>query len=489
MNILLLLVLLALPAVPARPTEPLTLIHWNDFHARNQPWVTALEGDSAVVGGAARLAWMLDSLRAAHPEALALHAGDEFTGTPVSSLTRGASQIALLNLLRPDAFVPGNHEFDYGWDTLRARLAQARFPVVCANLADSAGAPAFPPCVVLERSALRVAVIGVTLPGLAQSVLPGNLGGLRTTDPAAAVNRLLDSLEAVSEVQIALTHQGVEADRALARACPRLEAIVGGHRHAELFEPLVEAGVPILQAGEQGKYLGLFRAEVDTAAGRLVAFTGRLLPVRAEAGLAVRAEVGSLVRAQETAVSAELDRVVGRLARPWVRSEAGESNVGNWVADATARLTGRPVAFMNSGGLRADLPAGPVTLRQVWELHPFGNRLVGFDLSGEELRRAVLFQANQSRDLLQVSGLRYRVRRESGEVLELSVGGEPVDPEGIYGVAANEYIAAHAEKYFGFALEDRLVTDLGWTDRDLTAAALQQAGEVDARVEGRIRVE
>ena len=189
------------------------------------------------------------------------------------------------------------------------------------------------------------------------------------------------------------------------------------------------------------------------------------------------------------AIVSELDRVIGTLKTPWKRVYDGESNMGNWTADVMIRLTGRDIAFINSGGFRRDVPAGPITVRCLWEVHPFNNRLMGFDLSGEELRRAMSHQARMKRDLLQIGGMRYRVKRGTGQILELRVGDKPVESDRFYSVVTNEYVTGHAEKYFGFDLGDREVIDLGWIDRELVQKAFEQEGVVHSRKDGRIVLE
>ena len=222
---------------------PLIFLHWNDFHAQNQPFLIKIEGEGVTVGGAAYLAGLLDSLKKEYPHAIALHAGDEFTGTPICSITKGKSQIELLNIIQPDAFTLGNHEFDYGWEILETHLSEAAFAVLCCNVFDSAsGQPIASPSIIIERRGVRIGIIGVITRRLAEHVLVDALPGLRVEDPIPIVNQLLDSLEIISDIQVALTHHGINEDKRLALTCPRLDVIVGGHQHTELFEPLVEKG-------------------------------------------------------------------------------------------------------------------------------------------------------------------------------------------------------------------------------------------------------
>ena len=468
---------------------PVTILHWNDFHAQNLPFVTTMGGDTVEVGGAAYLAGLLDSLRTSLPGALALHAGDEFTGTPICSFTQGQSQIDLLNLMIPDAFALGNHEFDYGWGILQERLVTANFPVLCCNVVDSStGRPVVKSSIIIERNGVKIGVIGVIQQKLAGSVIKGALAGLSVEDPVPIVKRLLHELERSTDIQVALTHQSLNDDKRLARNCPGLDVIVGGHQHLRIFEPLLVNGVPILQAGSKGEYLGFFQAQVDTAADRIISYEGKLIPVISRS-IRPRDDVMALVEAQEKIISAEVDRVIGYLKEPWIRASDGESNVGNWTADAMVRMTGCDIAFINSGGFRKNLPAGPVTVRDLWELHPFNDRLMKFEISGRDLHRAMSYHVTSNRRLLQVGGIRYRARKSTGEILEMTVGGKPVQLDRRYTVITNEFVAGHIEDYLGLSLPESDIEDTGWIDRLLVEEAFIQEGTVSSRKDGRIILE
>ena len=110
----------------------------------------------------------------------------------------------------------------------------------------------------------------------------------------------------------------------------------------------------------------------------------------------------------------------------------------------------------------------------------------GFQLSGEELRRVVSWQAKEGSDLLQIGGMRYHAKRSTGRVLELIVGGKPVDRNRRYSVVTNEYVVGHDLKYFGFELEEREIIDLGWIDRELIQKVFAEGGVVSSRIDKRI---
>ncbi|MDT8325374.1 MAG: metallophosphoesterase, partial [Bacteroidota bacterium] len=194
---------LSLHALPlhAQRTVELTILHYNDFHAQNVPTTMNVRNDDGSrervdVGGAAAMKAWVDRERAAAPTAILLHAGDDFQGTPISSITRGASQFALLELMQPDAMTLGNHEFDYGADNLRRLLPTVTFPVISANLWDkSTGAPFVPRYRILRRDGMTIGVIGLAPPDLAQLSLRENVRDLDVLDPAMTVRQTKRELE------------------------------------------------------------------------------------------------------------------------------------------------------------------------------------------------------------------------------------------------------------------------------------------------------
>ncbi len=484
------LVLGLLLRAPAFAQDAITLLHWNDFHAQDLPLrLVGYDSTSPWVGGAAVFKAYLDSMRTVRPHTLSLHAGDDFQGDPISTLTKGSSQILLLNLLRPDAFEIGNHEFDYGRRNLQQRLAEATFPVLCANLVDpSTSRPFARPFVIREVGGVRVAVVGVISEDLVRLTLPYNVRGLRVESVEETVRRYLDRLRGRFDLFVVLSHIGFRADSLLAVRVPDIDVIIGGHSHTALLKPRQINGVVIAQAGSRGRYLGVLDLWVDRQAGRVVRYEGQLLPTYVDRITPDR-RVRAVVDSMEAAGRKELDRVVGRLAQPWVRRFRGESNIGNWQADVIRNYTGADVAFQNSGGIRKDMPAGPIRVRDLWEMNPFSNYFVAFAVTGEELRQILEKQVSSPKEFLQVSGVRYRYDPslpEGRRLVDASINGRPIDPTKRYRIATNNYVLSHFETFFGISRGDRPVRIYPKLDRQVFIEAVQSQGVIHSRVEGRV---
>src|SRR5439155_166260 len=274
---------------PRPDSTLLRVLAINDFHGALEPQVWPWSA-ARPVGGAAALKPWLDSLaRGCFCATIRLDAGDEMQGTPVSNFNFGRPAIAALNALGIDAAAIGNHEFDWTVDTLRARMAEAHYRFLAANITDSAGT-ARPdwaePFTVIERGGVRVAVIGLALPATPETTSPRNVRGLAFGDGARAVRRVLPQARAAADYVIVRAHVGAfcDGDGAavplgpaachgeiidLARSLDSgsVDLIVSGHTHS-LVNTVVN-GIPIVQARSSGAGIALVDFVRVTAAGAL----------------------------------------------------------------------------------------------------------------------------------------------------------------------------------------------------------------------------
>ncbi|MBN1448246.1 MAG: bifunctional metallophosphatase/5'-nucleotidase [Bacteroidetes bacterium] len=496
MRYILILLLLAVPAT-AQETVDLTILHYNDFHAQNTPTTLSVrtengKSERVPVGGSAVLKAMIERERATVPNPLLLHAGDDFQGTPISSITKGRSQFELLELMQPDVMTLGNHEFDYGTENLRTLLPTVTFPIVSANLWDkSRGAPFVPRYRILHRDGLAIGVIGLAPPDLSTLTLRENVRDLDVLPPAMAVRNTMNELERNHGIRfvIVLSHMGFDQDSLLAEAVEGIDVIVGGHSHSALFVPKRVNGSVIVQAGSSGRWLGRLALTVDAGKGTVLNSFGELLPTRVD-GVTPDPVVAARVAALEAVVDSGFGEVIGELVHDWKRSSGAESNVGNWMTDVMRDFAKADVAFQNSGGIRKDLPAGPITLRDIWEVSPFGNEFVTFTVTGAELLGMIRYQALVTGEFCQVSGLRYTYDYTVPEedALRAEINGMPVDPVKTYSVATNNYVGGHLHDVFGLPEKEVTVQPVypAHVDRDVLIEYVRKQQRIDSRIEARI---
>jgi 2',3'-cyclic-nucleotide 2'-phosphodiesterase (5'-nucleotidase family) len=485
------------PANASEGSVPLsvTILHWNDFHSYNTPTEVRrkdeISGDDLIVriGGYPALAGFVDSIRSANDRTIVLHAGDDFQGTPVSSVTLGESQFKILNIIKPNAFALGNHEFDYGTDNLREYISDAGFPVICANVVNVHSGKYFvPPYIIVDKDGVRIAVIGLMSPDFEILISKDNIDGLTVLDPSQTVRTLLPALKNFDpDIIVALSHMGVDEDKILAGKVPELNLIVGGHSHTPLFSPVIENGVRIVQAGSRGRYIGKVDLSVDTLNNSIVSFSAELIEVFSDS-LPRHEGVATVVDSLEDLIDATFSEVIGILETDWVPAHGEESNIGNWQSDIMRQIAKTDIAFQNSGGIRRGLTAGPITVRDIWEINPFGNTFVTFAVTGNTLKRMIEWQLDGRSERMQVSGLtvRYNPDAPFGEKSKvIRVNGEPLTEDRIYSIVTNNYVAGQIKALLGIE-ENVPFTDLNVIDRDVFMDAIREQGSVTSYVEGRI---
>jgi len=495
----------AAPPLSQRDTTVLRVLAINDFHgaleARSWPW-----SGGRAVGGAAALKPWLDSLaRACGCTTVRLDGGDEMQGTLLSNFTFGLPAIAAMNAFGIDAAAIGNHEFDWSVDTLRARMAGAKYRFLAANITDSGGTarPEWAePWTLIERGGLKVAVIGLALRATPTNTAPRNVRGLAFGEGAAAVRRVLPRARAAADFVIVLAHEGAFCDGAPgpdpvpAPACHgeimdiargldsgAVDLIVSGHTHS-LVNTVVN-GIPIVQARSSGAGI----AVVDFVRVR---GTERQVRARIETPYAdqVRpdAALADTLRPYQRAIEAVTGRSVGRI-KTELRRGGEEYALGRLIADAQRNMIKTDVAIVNSGGIRADLAAGTVTYGDLYQVQPFQNRLVRLFVPGKVLKAALEHAVAGDRADAHVSGLElwYDPRKRVGHrVTKVRLAnGHGLDDGRSYTVAVSDFLATGGSGYSMF--RGQPAEDAGLIDLDVLIqylAVLRPAAEApgDARV-------
>lgn len=250
----------------------LRILYVNDFHGRLEP--QSAPGSKGMVGGAEALATRIDQLRKGK-KTLLLAGGDMISGPLGVKIVQGKAVIDVMNAMRFDAMVVGNHDFDFGINVLKQRIQDARFPILGANVA---GFPEIKPHAVIRADGLKIALIGVTTPDIAYSSRARNIAGLAFEPPEEAVEKYVGDLQGQADLFIVLSHLGYAADRELAQNVDGIHVIVGGHSHTRIERPVTVNQTIIVQAAQNGEALGVL--DLTIKQGKIVSFRGRLEEVK-----------------------------------------------------------------------------------------------------------------------------------------------------------------------------------------------------------------
>jgi 5'-nucleotidase len=509
------------PAAPDLSSAvTLRILTFNDFHGNLQ--TPAAPDGLRPAGGAAVLAAYLKSERARDPaDTLIIHAGDLLGASPpITRLLQNEPAMQFLNLLagaqcaygaathfysaatwrqHPDPChvigTPGNHEFDAGPEELLRLLnggnaktgpflqnpwRGSRVPYVCANVVDRrTGRTLLPPYAVVVIHGVPVGIIGAVLKETPTLVPAWATANLQFTDEAAAINQQARELQAQGVHTILVTiHQGVVPVprgagfdwhgpllRIVSQLDPGIDVVISGHTHNFTNALMSDrAGHPVLvvQDYSYGTAFGVLILKLDRHSGQVLAKSARVLPAWADAGTGLRpdAAVAQLTQEAVNAVGPRVARVVAhtRIALTRGMSAAGESVLGDLVADAQRAALQADIGLMNAGGLRADLPAGPITWGDVLTVHPFGNRILKITMTGAQLRHAL--EEQWSADpaaiprVLKTAGLYYQwdPSKPAGSrvVLVCDSRHQPLRDAGIYHVAVNDFLVGGGDDFKGF---------------------------------------
>ena len=473
-------------SVDVRPGQ-LVIAHTNDLHAHYEPnranWI---EGEPNI-GGFAAIGGHVAALHEEHGDdrVLVLDGGDVMTGTPLMEFeVRGARGGAMLDLMETagmDAWVLGNHEFDIGFDHISRIVSASQVPVLSANLdaTDGSGAPAIMGVqdhTIFERNGLRVGVFGLTTTSLGRLTASGAAARMDVRGLAEVAREQVAVLEPQVDLVIALTHVGLEEDKALADEVEGIDLIVGGHSHTSLVEPVRVDDTWIVQAGCYARQLGVVELTVES--GRIVNFNAELRDLHPDTAPA-HPPSARLEKTWSERVANHFGAVIGRVEGGVLDREYGaESPLGRWAADTVRLAADADIGVYNPGGLRADIVEGPLTRGALYNVFPFGNAVVSFEVSGAQLVGLLLKNASaelaQDHPVMQLSGVTatWRVRAGVPDLMEIKVGGEPLAPEATYTMATNSYIAGQWRYNLGFEPHD--VTQL---EQTIFQAAMARAGE------------
>lgn len=477
------------PSATAPPPIHVTLLQINDAYVLEPV-------DGGRRGGMARLGTLVKRARAANPNTILAHAGDAISPSPMSTVLRGEQMIAVLNAVGVDVATFGNHEFDFGVDVLRRRMGESRFAWLTANVLDRATGAPFGGAArerLVALGSARIGVFGLTTPDTASTSAPAP--GVEFVEPVAAGRTAAAALrQAGAHLVVAVTHQHMRADRALAAAAD-VDVILGGHEH----EPLLaeEGKALITKAGSDARYLVQIELWVR-GDGTLVERSWTYHEVSAR--VPEDPDVAAAVRRYAERLDRELDTVVGRTTVPLDARRAAlrtqETNLGDFVADAMRARLGADVALLNGGGIRTDriLPVGALTKRDVHGLLPFTNAVMKLSVSGARLREALeqglARLEREGGGYLQVSGLRmtYDPRLPVGQrIAAVEIGGAPADPAQIYTVAVVDYVAGGGDGIT--ALRDaRVLVDAvsGPQLADVLLEAIASRGSISPSIDGRL---
>lgn len=484
------------------------------------------------------LAGYVANLRAARKSdggVLLVDAGDLFQGTLASNLTEGASVIEAYNHMGYAAAAVGNHEFDFGpagprtipkdsgddpRGALRERIKQARFPILAANivLTKTGQPPAWAKShVMVEVAKLDIGIIGVSTMATPYTTTAANFVGLKMVPLKRAILPLARRLRADGAAAVVvLAHAGGRCRGQdhrpndlstcdtrqeifkLARELPKgaVDVIIAGHTHARIAHRV--NGIPVIESMAKGSAFGRVDLYIERATKKIV--RAEIQPTRflckhrptpqrpcqpgeyEGAPVIASDAVAKLVAKARAKAEALREQPLGvTLTKAFRRSRARESALGNLIADLMrASRPKADVGLTNGGGLRANLPKGPLTFGAFYRAQPFDNRFAVIKLSAADLAAVLGYNLQHSTGIFSISGITAKARCEGKNVrVSLFRGGKPLADDTQLTLVTNDFLATGGDHAFD-SLRKRnpkaVELEGGETIRDAMVKLLRQRG-------------
>ncbi|TDR90053.1 bifunctional metallophosphatase/5'-nucleotidase [Enterovirga rhinocerotis] len=475
----------------AQPTFSLLLV--NDIYRMS---------DVKGRGGFPRLAAIVKAERARGVPMLFCHAGDCFSPSLLSGFDQGEHIVDLTNLIPPDVFVPGNHEFDFGKDIYLKRMAEARFPFFGANmsLADGSPVPGMKSSELYRFGEVTVGLVGLVMEEVPQVSSPGDL---RFGPVMETLRREAESLRAKgADILVAVAHTERSVDLEIVRS-GLVDILLTGHDHDLAIT--FDGRTVMVESNEEGNFvtaIDVVARAKGTGLAREVSWTPSFR-VHDSAKVEPDPGVARVVATYESNLSSVLDVVVAKnefqldSRTSVIRSQ--ETATGNLVAETIREMTGADVALINAGAIRGNAvfaPGSVLRRRELLTELPFANIGILLELSGQDLVAVLEHGLSSLPDpqgrFPQIAGMRftYNPREPVGRrVKSVEIGGAPLDPVRRYRFGSTHFLLGGGD---GYAMLPKATVLIGQNDGKLVPTEVMnrvaEKGVVTARIDGRIAV-
>ncbi len=454
--------------------ETINFLHSNDTHGTFKPCRIKIENAERLVGGMEAASHYINEIRATEESVLLIETGDILTGTLAADIEYkgviGGAMIEFLNRLDYDVWCLGNHDFDRGQRNALGLARLAKFPSVMANIVYKESGKLFPvkPYHIFEVGGVKIGVIAVMEENFLIEVQKEIVEDLDVLPVIPTLNSYVPVLDKQTDLIVVLAHGWFDEGIRIAESVAGIDIVLVAAEDGKFKEV---DGVLVKSTRGHQRTLGYLKVEVEN--DKVVSYEEKLIWLWADIDLKPSPQVAALVKEVDALMGKEYAKVIGearadQIVKYYPREDTFvESQLGNWITDVMRWKTGAQIGLHNSGAIRADIKAGPITKADIFDVSPFHNTLVVFKLSGQQLKEALEHDVERGWDRMQVSGIKYKyyskeVKPYGERVNYIEIDGEILVKEGkvlwprkVYTIASNNYLVGHTEdKYFGFRVAD-----------------------------------
>ena len=431
--------------VPVKTTRMLNdfrtlkIIHTNDVHG------SVLEEETGEIGFS-KVATFIEKNRLMSNNVLLLDAGDVFHGKVYTNLTKGKLILDIMNKIDYNAMVPGNHDFNYGFNELMKLKSEMKFVMLAANIREKGEKKPFLAFDIRNINGIKVGIFGLATPETYYKTNKKNIEGIEFQDPVKIAKKMVKKLSGKVDMIVALTHLGETGEfnsHDFAKKVPGIDIIIDGHSHDFLDKGKDVCNTLIAQTGASLKAVGLINLKVLN--GRIVFKKAELVYKHNINNLEEDVIIKEIVDNQIERIRPKLEQSIGYTnvdlngEREFARTS--NTNLGVLIAKAFLGRSGADIAFLNGGGLRTSIKKGNITMGDVVNVLPFGNTLVEKDILGEDIKIAMEIAVGEYPEQMggfpQIAGMKIKFnpsKEKGNRICSITVNGKELEKDKVYSI-------------------------------------------------------
>ncbi len=442
----------------------LEIISFNDFHGRLEEDTSSNGKD---VGMAKFVSAIKEKVKAADGKVIIVAGGDNYQGSALTVLTKGAPVSDMMKELGVAASAVGNHEFDWGVGSFKKWEEDGGFPFLASNIINKkTGKPVTwaKPYLIIEKNGIKVAFIGLATVDTPYVTAKKNIENLEFTDTAEAAQKWIDFLkngkakEGKPDVIIALTHipsyqenpgdkiTGDEINE-LCKQAKGLNAVISAHSHKIVCGYI--NGIAVVQAYSNGRALAILNIKLNDS-NKLEKIIPSIIPIYTNKANLKKDEEASAILKKYMEEMKKIDIPIGKAEANLTKNESGNSisEIGAWVTKSMAEQAGTQIAITNSGGLRTGLNKGNIKVTDMYGLMPFDNQVMTMKLSGKDLKRVIEHSIDGTGEFYGLI-VHYDSNKPKGDqVISMDLlNGKPIEMNSYYTVSTLDFAYNGGDKF------------------------------------------
>lgn len=444
--------------------KKLVLLHSNDIHAD----FMSTKNNDVDEGGMALLSGYVQKVREEEENVIYVIAGDMFNGSVLDSEYLGLGTLNMINCIRPDVVCVGNHELDYGLTHTLFIEKCAAFPIVNSNLyIRYIAKPLYTPYTFIEKGGLKILFTGIITDQIAQNLKKDTFAGnlIDIIDPASAVKNVLNEVkDEHADLNILLTHIGIEEDKKLAQKIgdtTDVDLIIGGHSHTVLEKPEIVNNIVITQAGIGTHQIGRFDIYYDEDTKEIDHFDWHIVPINSETSPEFE-EMSEYIQDLKNETDEKYQKVICTFDRTLENGARNrQTELGNFVADIFKDALDVDVYLLSSGSFRGKELGPVVTYEELINIFPYSSPIYKLSVTGKQLMDMLLFAFSkvdlndpESSEPQLSEGFKIVYNTKEKCFDSFLFKGKEIDEDKLYTLGIGKFMCVGFENYFGIKIEE-----------------------------------